>query len=129
MPTSRFEVTWSSTLMLQRGVHIAEEDDVRLLVGIGQHGLEVLEDVQLGEERLAAVEVVAVLATPAEGLAVGALDSLQVDAPAREELHVLLAEVFTDDGDEVYVGEVRGGEREVGQRAADDVFNRRRKAS
>ena len=107
--------------LLQQRVHVAQEDDVGLLVGRGQVRLEAFEDVELGEQRLAAVQVQAVLAAPAERLAFGVGDTLQVDAPTFEELQLLVAEVFADDGDQVDIGEERSGQGEVGERATHDV--------
>ena len=101
--------------LLQQRVHVAQKDDVGLLVGRGQLGLEALEDVELGEQRLAAIEVQAVLAAPAERLAFGVLNTLQVDASTTEQLELFLAEVFADDGDQVDVGEERSEQGEVGR--------------
>ena len=83
--------------------------------------MEALEDVELGEQRLAAIEVQAVLAAPAERLAFGVGNTLQVDTPTAEQLQLFLAEVLADHGDQVDVGEERSGEGEVGQRATHDV--------
>ena len=102
-------------------MHIPEEDDVRLSVGVRQDGLEPFEYVEVGEERLAAVEVVAVLAPPAEGPAARVLEALEVDPPAGEDLHVLFVEVLADNGDEVNIGEVGGGDSKVGQGATDYI--------
>src|SRR5439155_4616389 len=106
---------------LEGRVHVAEEDDVGLSVGVRQDGLEPFEYVEVGEERLAAVQVVAVLAAPAERLAPRVLEALEVDPPAGEDLHVLFVEVLADNGDEVNIGEVRGGDSKVGQGATDYI--------
>src|SRR5207249_7982748 len=106
---------------LERGVHVTEEDDVCLSIRVGQAGLELLEHIEVGEERLAAVEVVAILAAPAKGLAASVLDALEVNPPALKHPHVLLVEVLADNGDEVDVGEIGGGDSEVGEGAADNI--------
>ena len=56
-------------------------------------------------------------------LPVGALEALEVDAAAVEDLHLCLAEVLADDGDEVDVGEERSAQGEVGQRPAQQVVD------
>src|SRR5690606_39441742 len=71
---------------LKLRVDVAEEDVLRAPVGLGQLGREVLEDVELGVERLRLVELVAVAPLPAEGLAGLAGQPLQVDVPALEEV-------------------------------------------
>src|SRR5206468_13097247 len=84
-------------------------------------GLEALEDVQVCKKRVAAGQVVTVFAAPAEGLAARVLEALEVDPPAGEDLHVLLVEVLADNGDQVDVGEVRGGDGKVGEGATDYI--------
>src|SRR5438477_479303 len=70
------------------------------------------EDAGLGVERGAAVEIGGVLAAQAEGRAGRALEHVEIDAAAREELDVLLGKVAADDGHEAHV------RREVGRRDA-----------
>jgi len=86
-------------------MHVAQEHDVRLAVRLRQLGSKALEDVQVGKERLAVVQVVAVLTAPAERLAARALEALQVDAATAEYLQLLLAKVFADDLNQVHARE------------------------
>jgi hypothetical protein len=67
--------------VLHAGVHVGEEDDRAVRVRAGHRGRGLDQDVQLGEERLAVVHVVEVLAAPAEGLGAGPhLEAGRVDA-------------------------------------------------
>ena len=54
------------------------------------------------------VQIVAVLAFPAEGLALLDLKPARVDVLALEELYVFLGKVLADDGNEPDVGEITG---------------------
>src|SRR6266516_1076294 len=102
-------------------VHRVHADDALRGYLVEQAELELLEHIEVGEERLAAVEVVAILAAPAKGLAASVLDALEVNPPALKHPHVLLVEVLADNGDEVDVGEIGGGDSEVGEGAADNI--------
>ncbi len=91
-----------------------EEQDVARAGGVGQLRIEALEHAELGVERLAGVQVPAVLAVPEERAATGdALDRLDVDAAAAHHLELLLAEVVPDRPDDADLVEERGGEGEV----------------
>ena len=68
------------------------------------------------------VEVFAVLAAPVECLAVGVLDAARVDAARGEHVFVLGGEIVAHDGDDAHLGEVAGGEREIGGRAAENLL-------
>ena len=82
-------------------------------------GLEVLEHVELGVERLPTAHVPAVPALPEEGLAARhALDVVDRRAARLQHLELGLAEVVTDRPDDPHRVEERGGEREVGGGAA-----------
>src|SRR2546428_6898057 len=98
---------------LERGVHVTEEDDVCLSIRVGQAGLELLEHIEVGEERLAAVEVVAILAAPAKGLAASVLDALEVNPPALKHHNVMIVEVLADNGAEFDDGALADGAVEV----------------
>ena len=64
-------------------------------------GCEALEHAELGLERLARVQVPAVLAAPEEGLAAGdALDVGDVDLAVAQHLQLGLAEVVADGADD-----------------------------
>jgi hypothetical protein len=101
-------------------VDVAQEEHIRLPVVGRDLGAELLEDVELGEERGPVIQVVAVLAAPAEGPALCALQASQVDAPTLEDLQILLSEVLSNNRDDTHVGEERGCKREVGGGSADD---------
>ncbi len=64
-----------------------------------------------------------VLAAPAKGLALGVFDAARIDVALLEDVFVLGGEVFSDHGDHAHLGEVAGGQREIGRRAAQNVFH------
>jgi hypothetical protein len=71
---------------LQVGLDVGQEEHVAVLGGLGELGLERLEDVELRHERLARVEVAGVDARPEEGLApLDVLDVVRV-RPARAQV-------------------------------------------
>ena len=90
---ARGPARWRSGWMLAR------KSDVRAARDVGELGLEVGEHVQLGVERLAVVEVPAVLAAPEERpVARHVLDVVGVDAPGAQDGVLLLAEVIRRPG-------------------------------
>ena len=106
-------------LPLQHGIDVAEEDELRVAVAGGDLRLEELEDVEVGADRVAGVEVERVLALPVEGLPVHPLEALEVDGPAAERGELLLPEVVADDPDEVDRTEEGSGHREEGRAPAE----------
>ena len=80
-----------------------------------------LEHVQVRVDRLAAVQVEAVLPFPAERLAGHLLQPGEIDPAPAEYLLDVRAEVLADDGDDAHLGEERRGDGEIGRRAADDA--------
>ena len=112
---------------LQVGLDVGQEEDVAVLGGRRELGLEVLEDVEVGAQRRALVEVVVVLARPEERLA--ARDVLDVvgDGAARAQDGELVgAEVVPDGADGAHLVEERRGEREVGGSSAEHAVARPR---
>src|SRR4051812_33184862 len=104
---------------LEVGLDVREEDDVRARRGLRQRGLEVLEDVEVGLERVADVDVALVAPGPEERLAAGDVLDVVRDDPARVQRGVLhLAEVVAHGADDARLVEERRGEREVHRRAA-----------
>ena len=86
-------------------------------------GSNPLEDVQLRIERLAVVEVPAVLAGPEERLAAGhVLDVVGVDAARAQHGVLVLAEVVADGTDDVDGVEERRSQREVDRRTAEHLL-------
>jgi hypothetical protein len=76
--------------------------------------IEVGEHVELRVERARGVQIEAVFAHPAEGLA--ARDALQIlgaDPALVKDGFVFGGEIVADDGDDAHVGEERGRYREV----------------
>ena len=83
-------------------------------------GCKALEHAELRVERLARVQVPAVLAAPEERLAAGdALDVGDVHAALAHHLELSLAEVLADRPDDAHLVEERRGEREMHGRAAE----------
>ncbi len=107
---------------LQAGVDVAEKKNVAVAVLGRNSRLEFFEDVQLGEVGLGFVEVVEILAAPAEGLPFCVLDAAGVHAALLQDVFVFGGEVLADDGDDAHVGEITGGEREVSCGAAENVL-------
>ena len=102
------------------------ELEPRLDVGQKQHlgragrrrqlGLEVLEHVELGVQRLTGVEVPAVAALPEERLAArDALDVVDRRTARSQHLELGLTEVVADRPDDPHMIEERGGQGEVGR--------------
>ena len=105
-------------LALEVGLDVGEEDDVGGRGLRRQRRLEVLEDVEVGLERVADVDVALVAAGPEERLAAGDVLDVVGDHAARAQRAVLLlAEVVAHGADDAGVREERGGEREVHRRA------------
>ena len=76
--------------------------------------LEVLEDVEVGLQRVADVDVALVAARPEERLAAGdVLDVVGDDAAVVQHGVLGLPEVVADGPDDAGLGEERGSEREV----------------
>jgi hypothetical protein len=108
---------------LQVGLDVGEEQDLGLLAGVGQLGLEVAEHVELCVERVADVHVPLVLARPEEGLAtLDVLDVVGVHAARVEHLVLGLAEVVADRADDAHVAEERRGQGEVHGGAAEHAL-------
>ena len=82
---------------------------------------EVLEHVQVRVERLAIVEIEAVLAPPPERLPGHFLQAGQIDPPALKHLHLVVAEIVTDHGDHPHIGKERCRHAEVRGRAPHDT--------
>jgi hypothetical protein len=75
---------------------------------------------QLGVDRLARVQIPAVLAVPEERPPAGdLLDARDVDTAAAHDLELLLAEVLADRADDADVVEEGGGQGEVDGGAAE----------
>ena len=87
-------------------------------MGFGQRGLEALEDVQLGIERLCRIQVLDVATGPAERCTRSGLKASQVDTVGAHELYVLVSEIIANDRDDAHVGEVARCDREIGCGAA-----------
>src|SRR5688572_3487524 len=73
-------------------------------------------------DRLAAVQVEAVLPFPPERLARHFLEAGEIDLPSPEDLLHIRAEVLADVGDDAHLSEERRGDREVGGGAADHAI-------
>src|SRR5690606_32686135 len=70
------------------------------------------------------VEIVAVLAAPEERLLAGdPLQAIEIDVAAAEHRGVFFGEIVADDGDQIDLGEERGGDRKVSRRASDDAID------
>ena len=108
---------------LQAGMDIAEKKDVAVAVLGGNSRLEFFEDVQVGEIGFGFVEIVEILSAPAKGLPFRVLDAAGVHAAFLQDVFVFGGEVLANDGDDAYVSEITGGEREIGCGAAENVLS------
>ena len=110
---------------LQGGLDIAEADDIAVAIGVGDDRVESLEDIELGVEGVARVEVVVVATGPEKGLAaVVDLQTGEVDVATAQALEVAFLEVVADDADEaVMLREVAGGQGDVGGGSAEDAIH------
>src|SRR6185312_3345473 len=106
-------------ISLKDGIDVGEEEVVGVLVFGGNARREALEDVQFRVEGLRLVEVGDVGAGPGEAFAAGMLDAAGINAAAGEDGFIFRSKVFADDGDNAHVGEVAGGEGEVGGGSAE----------
>ncbi len=61
-------------------------------------GPEALKYVQLGAQRLCLVKGIAVFALPPEGLAFGAFEAVEANAPHPEKIQVFFREVLAHHG-------------------------------
>ena len=86
-------------------MNVGEEHERRRPVALRQHRTELVEDVEIGIHRLAAVQIGAVLALPAERLTGHPLQPGQINATAGEDPHLLLREVVADHGHQPHISE------------------------
>jgi len=108
---------------LEGGLDVAEEEVGGVFVGGGEFGVEVGEDVEVGDECGAVVHVVGVDALPEEGFAGDALEAFDADVAGGEEVDVGLGKVVADDADDVDGGEVGGREGDVSAGAAEHAVD------
>ncbi len=105
---------------LQLGLDVRQEQHVARARAVRELGLKALEHPQLRVERLARVQVPAVLASPEERPSAGhALDVRDVHAAAAHHLELLLAEVVAHGPDDAHIREEGGGKGEVDGGAAE----------
>src|SRR5690606_19974032 len=97
---------------LEHGIDVAEEDPLGVAERVGDLRLEVREHAEPRLERLAAVQVEAVDARPAEALAGSLLETRQVDAALLEETQVAHRVVVANDTDELHTAVQRCGRTE-----------------
>src|SRR5580704_767994 len=114
---------------LQGGLNVAQEQKFRIHVLGGNARPEFLENVQLGEIGFGLVQVLKILAAPAEGLAFSVFNSTDVDITFLEDFFVLGGEVFADHGDDAHLGEVARSEGEVSAGSTEDVLHAARRRS
>ncbi len=114
-------VSWSSTLSCRLGWMLASSTARRLPVALGQARTEVGEDVELGVQSDAALQMLRVAARPTEGLAVGVLDPFRVDPAVVEVRQHLRREVAAHHRHYAGFREEAGAQRSVGGGAAHHV--------
>src|SRR5271170_4549773 len=87
---------------------IAQEQEFRIRIFRRNTRLEAFEHIQFGEIGLGFIEVVEILPTPAEGVALGTFDATSIDLSFLENILVLGREVFAHHGDNANVREIAG---------------------
>src|SRR3990172_634032 len=108
---------------LELWMNVPQKNELRCPVSVGYGGLEILEDVQLGEAGGALVEVVAVLPSPAKCLPGRGLKPGEIDRPSLENVPLLVGEVVSHHRHDVDLSEKRGGERKMGGRSAQNLLD------
>src|ERR1700676_1279367 len=103
---------------LQVGRDIGEEDVFGMTVFLGEFRFEVCENVEVGDQRGALVEILGIFTRPEKRFAGGAFEAFDVDGAAAENLRVDFSEIVADDSDQIDVREKAGGDGEVGGRTA-----------
>ena len=104
------------------GRAVGQKEELAAAVRLGQHGVEVLQHVQLQVERLAVVHVRQILAAPAEGFAAGNdLQAGGVDAPGLEHGGVFRRPILAHHAGQPHGGEEAGRVGEEHGRAAQHV--------
>lgn len=78
--TLKFEPICSRTAPCQAWLDVAEQEVGALFVSGRELGIEVGEDVEVGDQRFAIIHVRGVLACPEEALAGDSFEAFQIDA-------------------------------------------------
>src|SRR6266567_143716 len=81
---------------LEVGLDVAEEKVGLGAIAVGQLGIEIGEDVEVGAERLAIVHIGRIFSGPEEGLAGNAIEAGEVDLAGGEEVDIFLREILAD---------------------------------
>src|SRR5262249_10535226 len=105
------------------GRDVGEEYVRRLAEFLRELGIKVSEDVELGDQRFALIEMLRILSCPEEALAGRALKAERVYFAAAEDGFVFFGEVVTGNADEIHVREEAGGYCEISCRAADNAVH------
>src|SRR6266850_6146646 len=108
---------------LELGVDVRQEQIGHPPQPVGEHRPELGEDVELRLEGLRLVQVVSVLAGPAQGAALGSLEPGDVHAAVLEEPQMRLREVLADGRDQVHRSEEARRVGEVGRRATERLVH------
>ncbi len=108
-------------LLLKHRINVPEKDHLGGLIRRGKNGLEGLEHVQLGLQRMRFVELKAVFAPPPECFPIEGLKPGQVNLPRLKKPEMLLRKIPADHGNQLDFRKITGGRREIGGRAAQDV--------
>ena len=87
-------------------------------VALGQPGIEIGEDVQVGSQRLAVVHIGRIDALPEKRFARDPFQSLQIDLARRQQIRVLLGEILAHHADQADIREIAGGKSDICGRAA-----------
>ena len=108
---------------LQIGSDVGEEDVFGVAIFFGKARLEFGEDVEIGGEGDAIVEIFGIAAGPEEAFARGAFEAFDVDGALAEKGFVFWIEIVADDGDEIHVSEESGADGEVSGGTAEGAFH------
>jgi hypothetical protein len=93
-------------VQLERWRDVGEKNVLGLTVFFGDGGVELREHIEVGERRLASVQIVAVLTSPPKRRTIADLKASQVDPAVGQQVQVLLREIGANHTDYLDIGEV-----------------------
>src|ERR1700704_5325839 len=102
---------------------VGKEQELRVRIFFWNARLELFKYVQLCELSLRFVQVVKILTSPTEGLALGTLDSACIHAATLENLFVPGGKVVADDRHHPHLSEVTCSQRKISCRASENVIH------
>ena len=106
-------------LKLKLGINISQKHILRRSVRFGNDGIERFEHVQFRIECPRFVEVISILAFPAERFPRDSVESFDIDPVLPENRHLIFAKIIADHSDDTHRSKVAGRNRKVGRRTTE----------